>query len=71
MLFAVHVEPEHIFLHDYVKFDPYLTSSSTFINDFSEFDKVEILQTWVMNVTKILDGLIPLSNWIEQHLTSS
>ena len=58
MLFAVRVHPGPNFLHDYVKFDPYLTSSSTFINDFSEFDKVEILQTWIMNVTKILEGLL-------------
>ena len=47
-----------IFFNDYVKFDPYVTISTTFITYNSEFDIVKMLQPWVMNVTQILESLI-------------
>ena len=37
MLLNVHEEHGHNFLHSYVKFDPYLTISTTFITYHSEF----------------------------------
>ena len=45
MLLAVHEDPRPDFLHDYVKFDPYLTIGTTFITYHSEFAIVKIVTT--------------------------
>ena len=58
VLLSVHDKHVPDFFHDYVKFDPYVTISTTFITYNSEFDIVKMLQPWVMNVTQILESLI-------------
>ena len=45
MLLAVHEDPGPDFLHDYDKFDRYLTISTTFITYHSEFAIVNYVTT--------------------------